>query len=69
MPARLQAVSIVLCSGPLILETKQSSLFNLVHRCRRFFPAGKQLHMLHEQALFSEVMVNLNHAAIGVYKS
>ncbi|KAL0045726.1 hypothetical protein WJX82_002854 [Trebouxia sp. C0006] len=26
--------------GVLILETKQSSLFSLVHRCRRFFPAG-----------------------------
>ncbi|KAL3146970.1 hypothetical protein ABBQ38_014938 [Trebouxia sp. C0009 RCD-2024] len=27
--------------GPLILETRQASLFHLVHRCKRFFPSGE----------------------------
>ena len=31
----------LLNTGPLILETKQTSLFNLIHRCRRYFPSGK----------------------------
>lgn len=30
----------LLGAGVLILETKQSSLFSLVHRCRRYFPTG-----------------------------
>lgn len=35
----------LLLTGVLILETKQSSLFSLVHRCRRFFPAGMFLSL------------------------
>ncbi|KAL3134782.1 hypothetical protein ABBQ32_007768 [Trebouxia sp. C0010 RCD-2024] len=34
--------------GPLILETRQSSLFSLVHRCKRYFPSGSAEEIWHE---------------------